>query len=135
MNNIFNILPPALDSIPSSENSIFSEVPYIQHIPEDVEEAQYNFIKMCVDQGVLSEKFLHQKVHRGGIVGRILDDSGNSDLYKMWWRFMCIDEEYREWTQPHYAYYSSEYKTVCINSTHPILIQYFRDKKIDKIIE
>ena len=136
LSDIFKDLPPSLGSVEDKLNRplTVSPVPYIQHIPRLVDDAQNNFIKMCVDKGVLSEKYLSQKIHRFGIVGRILDDSGDVDLYKKWNRFMCIDEEYREWSQPHYAIYSSKYEIECINS-HPIYKAYFRDKKIDEIIK
>lgn len=40
---------------------------------------------------------------RRGSIGRYIDDSGNSILYRAWYRFMCMDDECREWGQPYYA--------------------------------
>lgn len=137
LKDIFKDLPPSLVSVEDKLKRPFSApAPYIQHIPRLVDDAQNYFIKICVDEDVLSRDYLNQKINRFGIVGRILDDSGNRILYSIWNRFMCIDEHYREWTQPHYAIYSSKYEneSECINN-HPIYKAYFRDKKIDEIIK
>ena len=78
-------LSEIMSILPSS--SIFSlstqEYSFINHIPEDVELAQSEFIKYCVSRGVLSKKFLNDKVHRQGIVGRYLDDCGEKDIKKL----------------------------------------------------
>lgn len=40
--------------------------------------------------------------YRHGIVGRYLDDSG-SILNKIWYRLMCIGDDYYEYDQPYFA--------------------------------
>lgn len=41
-------------------------------------------------------------IHPFSVAGRVLDDSG-SPLNRAWWRFMCIDDQWREWEQPYFA--------------------------------
>lgn len=111
-------------------------MPYIQHVPSEVERVQSEFLMICAD--VLKSTYYTGKVHRQGIVGRYLDDSGNQILYSTWYRFMCIDENYREWCQPFYAINYENYKIeqcCCINDKYPELVTYFRDKKIDVVLE
>lgn len=142
---LLSYLPPSLDSVKDKLYENGKEIglktgyePYIQHIPEVIEEVQETFIELCVEQGILPDKFLKNKVHRQGIIGRYLDDSG-SGSYKYWYRFMCIDEKYREWEQPYYAINSEkenmDFEGVCINTLSPKLITFFRDQKIKSIIE
>jgi hypothetical protein len=111
------------------------EIPYIQHIPDVVEETQTEFLKIC-GEILKSDYYTTRKIHRQGIVGRYLDDCGVNELNSSWYRFMCIDEEYREWQQPYYAYPDrlNGRETLCINELEPELVSYFRDKKIDKIL-
>lgn len=141
---LFSYLPPSLNSVKDKLYENGNEIrlktgyePYIQHIPEMIEEAQSVFIELCVQEGVLDKKFLSGKVHRQGIIGRYLDDSG-SGIYKYWNRFMCIDEKYREWEQPYYAINSEKEKKnfngVCINNLSPELISFFRDQKIKTVL-
>ena len=142
---LFAYLPPSLDSVKGKLYKNGKEIglktgyePYIQHIPEVIDESQRVFIELCVGEGILPDKFLSGKVHRQGIIGRYLDDSG-SGAYKYWNRFMCIDEKYREWEQPYYAINfkkeSKDFHGVCINNLSPELIIFFRDQKIKTILE
>lgn len=116
-------------------------MPYIQHDPEEVDRVQFEFLEICSE--VLKSKFFTgenslEKAHRQGIVGRILDDSGNTILYSTWYRFMCIDDGYREWCQPYYAINYSHYKIEecsCINDKYPELLSHFRGQKIDSILK
>jgi hypothetical protein len=112
-------------------------MPYIQHVPEQVEMVQSEFLKICAD--VLKDNhYIDGKIHRQGIIGRFLDDSGSKVLYSTWYRFMCIDENYREWCQPYYAINHVSYKIeecCCINDKYPELVVYFRDKKIDIVLK
>jgi len=144
LEKIFSYLPPSLDKVKNnlSENGhkigLISEYePYIQHIPEMVEEAQRSFIELCVQEGILDKKFLSGKVHRQGIICRYLDDSV-SGIYKYWNRFMCIDEKYREWEQPYYAINfekeGKDFHGCCINTMSPELISFFRDQKINEVL-
>jgi len=144
LENLFNLLPPSLNSVKDNLSENGQKVglktgyePYIQHIPEMIEEAQNTFIELCVQKGILDKKFLDGKVHRQGIIGRYLDDSGTL-AYKYWYRFMCIDEKYREWEQPYYAINTDiegkDFHGVCINNLTPELISFFRDQKIKTVL-
>jgi hypothetical protein len=144
LEKIFSYLPPSLDKVKDKLYENGSEIglktgyePYIQHTPEVVEEVQLAFIELCVKGGILPEKFLEGKVHRQGVIGRYLDDSG-SGAYKYWYRLMCIDEKYREWEQPYYAINTDiegkDFHGVCINALSPELMSFFRDQKINQII-
>lgn len=144
LEKIFSYLPPSLDKVKDKLYKNGDEVglktgyePYIQHTPDVVEEVQSAFIELCVKEGVLPEKFLHGKVHRQGIIGRYLDDSG-SGTYKYWYRFMCIDEKYREWEQPYYAINTDkegkDFTGVNINTLSPELISFFREQKINEVL-
>jgi hypothetical protein len=144
IDEIFSLLPPSLNSVKDklyeNGNKIGLKTgyePYIQHIPEMVEEAQRSFIELCVQEGILDKKFLSGKVQRQGAIGRYLDDSG-SGIYKNWYRFMCIDEKYREWQQPYYAIPSvkegKDFQGVCINTLSPELMSFFRDQKINEVL-
>lgn len=141
---LFTYLPPSLGSVKGKLYENGNEIglktgvePYIQHTPEIIEEAQRVFIEICVQEGILNDKFLKENVHRQGIIGRYLDDSG-SGAYKHWNRFMCIDEKYREWEQPYYAINfekeGKDFEGFCINNFSPELITFFRDQKINQII-
>lgn len=142
---LFTYLSPSLNSFKGKLYENGKEIglktgyePYIQHIPGVIDEVQQVFIELCVQEGILPDKFLKGKVHRQGIIGRYLDDSG-SGAYKYWNRFMCIDEKYREWEQPYYAINieneGKDFNGVCINSLSPELITFFRDQKIKTILQ
>jgi hypothetical protein len=128
---IMSILPPSY-----SELGIVGGDKYIQHIPDDVEKAQSDFLKLCSEE-LKNDIYIDDKIHRQGIIGRYLDDCGIPILYKVWNRFMCIDELYREWEQPYYAFNFKKYNETnseCVNKKNPKIIQYFRDRKIENIL-
>lgn len=129
IDEIMKVLPPSFRDLDISNDS--SCPSYIQHIAKDVEEAQRNFIKL-VDE-VLGTKYSGSEVHRRGIIGRIIDDSGNKELYKGWHRFVCIDDKYREWEQPYYAI-NEQPKSICVNKKNPRIIAYLRDRKLEEIL-
>jgi len=129
IDEIMKGLPPSLSSLKIPQD--LYELNYLQHLPQDVDDVQNKFIEL-VDE-VLGTSYSGKEVHRHGIVGRVLDDSGNNDLYRAWYRFMCIDTQYREWTQPAFAM-TEPSKFVCVNKDNPKLIAYFRDKKLEQIL-
>jgi hypothetical protein len=129
IDEIMKGLPPSLSSLKIPQD--LYELNYLQHLPQDVDDVQNKFIEL-VDE-VLGTSYSGKEVHRHGIVGRFLDDSGNNDLYRAWYRFMCIDTQYREWTQPAFAM-TEPSKFVCVNKDNPKLIAYFRDKKLEQIL-
>lgn len=129
IDEIMKILPPNFRELGISNDPGCPS--YIQHIAEDVEEAQNLFIQL-VDE-TLGTNYSGKEIHRRGIIGRIIDDSGNKELYESWNRFMRIDDKYREWEQPYYAIHEQS-KSICVNKTNPKIIAYLRDKKLDKIL-
>lgn len=144
IDKIFSQLPPMIDDfVIDSEHHTFSTGQfYIQHIPEILEKAQREFLELCY-QITENKIYLSEKVHRQGIVGRYLDDSGIKILYHNWHRFMCIDEQYREWGQPYFAINQNEQEKAkdkqSLNLLLPELRQYFlnhmRDEKLNEILD
>lgn len=133
--SVFDILPPQITSIMVVT---FSIPAYIQHIPEDVEKAQAKFMAICrreLDYDTYDDS--KEKIHRQGITGRFLDDSGNSLLNSNWNRFMCIDEKYREWEQPYLSINYKKYEdgANCINDEVPEIKSFFRNRKIEQVLE
>jgi len=134
VDDIMSGLPKSLVKLKADREYL---MPYMQHVPEEVERIQSEFLELCADV-LKSNYYTDGKVHRQGIVGRFLDDSGNHILYSTWYRFMCIDDHYREWCQPYYAINYKQFKTdecTCINDKYPDLVTYFRDKKIDVVLK
>lgn len=134
VNAIMSALPKSLVKLEADREYL---MPYIQHVPEEVEKVQSEFLRLCANV-LKSNYYINGKAHRQGIVGRYLDDSGNQILYSTWYRFMCIDEHYREWCQAYYAINHTKYKIgecCCVNDKYPELLEYFRDKKIDVILK
>jgi len=134
---ILEILPPSIGDLEGKleTNTYFKDDVYIQHIPSIVEKAQYEFLELCVEVGVLPNRYLEGKVHRQGIVGRFLDDCGKKDIYATWYRFMCIDEDYREWQQPYYAHNYQKFKDIGHSlNDNPHIKQFFRDQKLNQIL-
>jgi len=139
---IFNKIENIMSQLPMSISDLKADykyiMPYIQHIPEEVENSQREFLKICCNVLKIDTKHSWEwnKVNRQGVIGRIISDSNNEILNKYWNRFMCIDNNYREWCQPHYAFNYTDYKIencTCINNEYPELMKHFRDKKIDII--
>lgn len=126
---IMKVLPPSFEKLGISNDP--GNPSYIQLVKEDVEEAQKNFITL-VDE-VLGTNYSGEEIHRRGIIGRVIDDSGNKDLYQTWYRFMCIDDNYKEWQQPYYAI-NEQTKSICVNKTNPQIVSYLRDIKLEKIL-
>jgi len=138
LSEILDMLPPSISQLEEEfENNVaFDSEVFIQHLPQVVEEAQHEFIKYCVEEGVLSENFLNGKVSRQGIVGRYLDDGQNRKLYSVWYRFMCIDDNYKEWNQPYYAMNFEKYRNSGVSlNNHPRIKQFYRDLKINNILD
>ena len=140
---ILSQLPPMIDDFMiDGEHHAFSAGDYyVQHIPEVLEKVQREFLDLCY-QETDNKIFLSEKVHRQGIVGRYLDDGGGP-LYKGWYRFMCIDDEYREWGQPYFAINADAQEKAkskrALNFLLPQLKDYFivyqRDEKIKDLLD
>ncbi len=138
VNKIMSKLPKSIEDLEADKKYI---MPYIQHSKEIVDMVEFEFLELCSDalnSDVYRTLNKSGSVHRQGIVGRYLDDSGNYVLYGAWSRFMCIDINYREWIQPYYAINHSNYKVgecTCINDKFPELISYFRDIKLNDLLD
>lgn len=135
-----NYLQEMMSILPKLDLYELLEYHFIQHIDDDVESAQSEFIRYCVKIGMLPDKFLNagtHLTHRQGIIGRYLDDS-NHQINSIWIRFMCIDDMYREWSQPYYAFNYNDFWSVqpcyCVNN-YPEIVQFYRDRKINKILK
>lgn len=125
-------LSDLLDKDLSEESDSFANgAGYIQHSAEVVNKCQREFLNFCYE--VTGNSIFNEKiVHRQGIVGRYLDDGG-SDLYKHWHRFVCIDENNREWGQPFFALNPTKGKQRCLNDL-PSVRSKMRDVKLNEII-
>lgn len=135
IDKVMSILPNRIDMKAIDPKVGWTKEPYIKHTSSLVEEAQSNFIKLCDSELGGFTKYINGS-HRQGIIGRILDDS-NSELYKTWNRFMCIDELYREWEQPYFAINFEKFNddnSICVNNYYPEVISFYRDKKINEIV-
>lgn len=76
---------------------------YIQQKESSVVSAMIKTIKLLDIPEDIKDKALQSPFKsRFGIIDRYLDDC---DLLhrKIWYRFMCIDDQYREWGQPYFA--------------------------------
>ena len=135
IDEVMSILPIALNETNANRKYL---IPFVNHIPSDVEKTQSEFLKICADVLGGDIWISPHKAHHQGYIGRYLDHSGNTTLYRGWYRFMCIDENYCEWLEPYYAINHKEYnieKCCCVNNLMSEYIEYFRDKKIDLIIK
>lgn len=47
-------------------------------------------------------------------IGRLLDDSDLSPLYRAWCKFDCIDKFCRQWGQPYYASHPTDGDQICV---------------------
>ncbi len=134
---IFELLPPSYSHLSSllRDGEGFKDACYIQHIPDNVELVQKLFLELCHDIGILQNYDPDAKHHRLGIIGRILSDCGDDEIYRAWNRLMCIDEDYREWEQPYYSMNYLKYKDIGISlNNNPVIVQYFRDSKLKDIL-
>ena len=135
IDEIMSLLPKGVNELGADSEHL---VPYIQHIPENVDMVQHNFLELC-NEFFKTKSYNKGVVHRQGITGRFLDDSGNKELYRTWYRFMCIGDDYKEWSQPYYVHASARKdvvnieKCTYINDKYPELISFFRDYKLSSI--
>lgn len=128
INEIMQGLPPSLSSLKIPQDLGYPN--YIQHIANDVDEVQNKFVELI--DSTLGTNYTGKEINRLGIIGRVLDDSGHKELYQNWYRFMCIDQKYREWSQPYFAI-NEQKESECVNK-NPQLVAYFRDKKLEEIL-
>jgi hypothetical protein len=92
---------------------------YYQHTKSNVERAWEMVIELSRPYFEGFDNVFNAKakdIHPMGIGGRIIDDRGNRALNKLWWRFGCIDSEFKEWNQPYYALNKGTGTNVCVNN-------------------
>jgi hypothetical protein len=91
---------------------------FLQHDKNVIELSRINFCEFL--KRYISHKWLQETIDKGievdaSWVGRLLSESVPSSIYKHWYRFMCIDKEYREWGQPYYALHPTEGNDIRLN--------------------
>jgi hypothetical protein len=135
IDKIMEGLPPLLSSLKMSQDP--HKLNYLQHLPQDVDNVQNKFIELINE--ILNTSYIVKKEDKYEI-GRVLNDFGNIELYKGWYRFMSIDDQYREWTKPVFAIsmngmeLNETDKFFCVNNDNPKVISYFRDKKLEEVL-
>jgi hypothetical protein len=90
---------------PLGERPKLDEEHYHQHDPEVVIACRVAILKVCRKLYPTFKVFYHEplsEVHPRSVVGRLLDDCGGP-LNTAWGRFMCTDDQGREWQQPYYV--------------------------------
>lgn len=92
------ILPSAVDDNCSFVNGDG----FIQQSPEDIAQFKKSLADL-IGQKMGEEVKLKFLFNSRGIAGRIIDDSGETYIYKLMTRLHCIDEQNREWGQVFYA--------------------------------
>ncbi len=90
---------------------------YLQHEKDVIDKAMVDLLKVSdIDKEYWDKpQFLDNPFScRFGIIGRVIDDS-RSAINSLWYRFMCMDENYREYGQCYYATHQSESTGGCLN--------------------
>ena len=111
---------------------------YIQHNKLVLDRVQSEFLKVCHEiTGI--EALLEPNINRQGIIGRYLDDYHNGqdkdvNLYHYWNKFMCIDNKYREWGQPYFAFTEGKGSNRSLNDI-PIIKERLRSIQLDELFQ
>lgn len=94
-----------LPAKPNDDGSRFSNGEgYIQHdktILRQVKIQLLELMKKIVDHKWIQDTIEDENVHPS-YVGRLIGEYGGP-LNSAWYRFQCIDKQYREWGQPFFA--------------------------------
>ena len=91
-------------------------------ILHDKSEAEDVFIKLLVfakyyiPDNVIEEAIDYGWDCRQRIIGRYFDDCTPNKVYKAWHRFMCIDDQMREWGQPYFAHNPDKGEKIQLNN-------------------
>ncbi len=80
---------------------------YIQHTRDNVLNVRNEFLEF-VKRYTKDISIIQQTIDKGfdahsSWAGRIIDECTPNSISKHWYRFMCIDAQFREWGQPYYA--------------------------------
>jgi len=88
---------------------------YLQHDEENLKEAKIRLL--CVYERFCDHRWIQDtkkdNIHPS-FVARIIGEY-EGGLSRHWYRFMCIDKEFREWGQPFYADIPEQANMFCIN--------------------
>ena len=90
---------------------------YIQHNEAEFKQARRQILELANEINPFhwfDEALANENVHPS-YPGRIISEMENGNLYKAWYRFMCIDVNLREWGQPYYRDNPEQAKQVCLN--------------------
>lgn len=98
----------AMRALPSKPDSseFANGAGYIQHDSASINEAMMGVLeqakKYSGHRSIVDSMEIGFPARRG-IVGRIIDDCCPRPINMAWYRFMCTDDDYREWGQPYFA--------------------------------
>ena len=98
---IFSLLPATPDSCDFTNGG-----GYIQHVESDLLKVRNKFLEFV--KRYSDHKWIQETIDNGfdvhpSYAGRIIDECTPQSISKLWYRFMCIDSNFREWGQPYYA--------------------------------
>lgn len=110
---IMKSLPEAPSSLAFAKGS-----GYIQHNKDQLLEVRNAFLEFA--KRYVDNKYFQQSIDMGfdahpSWAGRMLDNCAPRSINKHWYRFMCIDDSFREWGQPYYATHQNEAEQVMLN--------------------
>ena len=93
---------------------------FIQHSSGGLLLARTALLEL-IKEKYTQHKWIQQSIDKGwdahsSYAGRIIDECCPNSISKHWYRFMCIDDQYREWGQPYYANNPLDAKQVCLNA-------------------
>lgn len=139
---IMSVFPPSHDDIDSTRRYI---LPYIKHNPEDVIVARDKFIKYvgkCLNTKYYSNINLDIFEERNAILDSfgIFSKTCNPGFYTVWYRFACMDNEFREWSfVPSNKKNLDHSKSTCLNEVDEVIKKFYkhivRDNIINSILE
>lgn len=91
---------------------------YLQHDKEVLLKVRNRFLEFA--RRYTDHKWVQQTIDKGfdadpSWAGRIIGECAPSTINKHWYRFMCIDNQCREWGQPYYATNPDKAKQIRLN--------------------
>jgi len=113
VNNIMALLPP----LPKDDGCNFSNGSgYVKHNKATLRNAQIQLLEICKEY--IDHKWIQQTIDdetmHSSYVGRLLSDYGIRPLNDAWYRFSCVDDQYREWGQPYFATNPDKGTDLCV---------------------
>jgi hypothetical protein len=114
VDEIMALLPPT----PKDDGCSFENGDgYIKHEKTELRNTQVKLLEICKEY--IDHKWIQQSIDDETVysflVGRLLDNYGIKPLKNAWYRFLCVDNQSREWGQPYYADNPEEGKQVQLN--------------------